>query len=70
MWIYPDYYRFSLKNIIFHEAFHSTQDSSGLRYSLNPGSYESAAIDATNSFMRQHFNEPLRANHDDIIRLR
>jgi len=66
---YPDYYRFSVDRVIIHEAYHATQNNTGLSYALNPDSYERAVIDTTNIFMRNHFGEPFRLNHTDARRM-
>lgn len=63
---YPEYHPFSLERVIFHEAVHSTQNSSGLRYTLNPLRYESPAISRTNEFMYRNFNEPYRRDHNSV----
>lgn len=66
---YPQWQRFSVKRILFHEGFHATQPSSGLRYQLNPGSFEGPAIQRTNQFMHQNFGEPYRANDHNRTRI-
>ena len=51
---YPGIQRpFSLQRVLVHETIHGT---------LRPFHSESAVINQTNNFMRQHFNEPSRAN--------
>ncbi|WP_419812213.1 RHS repeat-associated core domain-containing protein [Bacterioplanoides sp.] len=58
---------FSPERIIYHEAFHSTQNSVGIKYALNPGPYENAAIEATNNFMGKYFSEsPRELDHNAI----
>ena len=57
---YPEWYGCSLERIIFHETFHVTQK---VNYLIEAGFREIETIDATNEFMRKHFNEPFRRDH-------
>ena len=63
---YPKWYPFSAERILFHEASHALQGSSGVRYTLNPGAYEMSVINSTNQFMYRSFGEPYRADHTTV----
>ncbi|MCO4321237.1 RHS repeat-associated core domain-containing protein [Aliidiomarina quisquiliarum] len=63
---YPRYYPFSAQRVLFHEAMHSLQDRSGLRYTLNPAKYEIPVIRQTNEFMWRHYGEPFRKDHTSV----
>ncbi|MEM1081667.1 MAG: RHS repeat-associated core domain-containing protein, partial [Pseudomonadota bacterium] len=63
---YPSHYPFSAERVLFHEAMHATQSSSGLRYSINPGAYEMPVIRQTNEFMFRNYGEPFRKDHTSV----
>lgn len=52
---YPKWHRFSIQRILFHEANHSLQSASGLKYLLNPAKYEIPVIERTNKFMHEWY---------------
>ena len=63
---YPKWFNFSAERILFHEASHSLQDPSGLKYTLNRAAFENPVIDQTNRFMAKHFGEPYRRSYNEI----
>ena len=56
---YPDTNKLSVRRILFHEAYHSTQPS-GVKFLLQQDYFENQAVNATNEFMWKHYQEPYR----------